>query len=193
MAPRWTDVIRVTAVDVLALLINEGSWEAAADIARWQNWHNETASPLTVLKFATINRGVPDVVLALTLGMIRRAHKNTDGSFGTRPHDYVCVHEGATILNTRTPVVCAALAIWLMSHSGTESNFMAQTSAYIYGGAARIRARSRLVYVRCTDRRRSYRRVVYALNSSSWLIRRCPSGGASGNWSTSRPHFYGYI
>ena len=106
----------MNARDILAVLIDEGSWEAAGDIAKWQLKHNEIASPLTVIKFATINRGNQDVVLALTLGMIKRAHKNEDGRVHTNAHDYVCVRDDSTILNKRSAALCAALAIWLMSH-----------------------------------------------------------------------------
>jgi hypothetical protein len=106
----------VNAGDVLALLIDEGSWEAAAAVARWQIKNKKIAKPIRVMQLSATHRGRPEVVLALTLGMIKRAHLNADGSVGTRAHDYVCVNDDATILNTRDPAVCAGLAMWLIAN-----------------------------------------------------------------------------
>jgi hypothetical protein len=112
------------AAHVLSWLIDAGTWETAADVARWQKKHSAVASPSLVYRLAALNYGDPDVALALTLGMIKRAHLNLDRTAGTRPHEYVCVHDDATILNSRKPALCAALAIWLMGNPSARGGNM---------------------------------------------------------------------
>lgn len=103
-----------TAIDVLGTLIDEKCWDAAADIERWQKERSRRASPLRALKHSIERRARPEVVLALTLGVIQRAHLSSRGCVSRLRGDYACVHEDATFLDTKDPGLCAALSIWLM-------------------------------------------------------------------------------
>jgi hypothetical protein len=113
----------VNAVDVLGHLIDRQSWKAAHEIARWRLDTGKEVTAAKVLGVAALHGARPDVVLALTLGVIKRAVVKDDGSVGTTPHGYACVLDEATILNARDPATCAALAIWLTTRqSSTTSN-----------------------------------------------------------------------
>lgn len=107
----------MNASDVLAHLIDRHSWLAAADVARWQIARGRTASKLRVLQHCSERRGCrPEVVLALTLGLVPRARVLPGRRVTVQEGDFVCVHDEPSWLDTNDTALCAALAIWMIEN-----------------------------------------------------------------------------
>jgi hypothetical protein len=103
----------VSPWDLVAAIVDERSLKTAAELRAWARSTHRKLTPAVVVRACATRRARFEVVLALTLGMVKRAHKDARGRVHARAHDYCRVGEGDVILNLREPALCAALALWM--------------------------------------------------------------------------------
>jgi len=104
----------MTAEEILALMLDDATWRAAGEIGRWQNETGDVVSQEQVLGVAAYFGCHPDVLLALSLGVIRRARLDADGAVTARGAGYACVHDEPTVFRPNERQVGVALALWLL-------------------------------------------------------------------------------
>ena len=98
---------------MLAHLIDPGWLDAAEAATRWQRKHRNKLPLSVVARLCAVYGGNLEVVMALALGRVKRAHKMPDGSIRPLGYDYACVLEDVTIMDTKRSALVAAIAIWL--------------------------------------------------------------------------------